>query len=292
MRNERPSRTAEYTALLRALADIGMTSATGFSDPCAGKMLPAFLSLLHRAARFVSVFGATGILRYQFGPVVDLLAMRTLAIDKVVLSSIGENATAKIDQLVILGAGLDSRAFRLPGIANVSVFEVDHPASQQYKLAQTAGLEPLSRSLRFVSVDFERDSLEEKLIEAGFDRNLPSIWIWEGVVMYLSNDAMRGTLRAIARLSSEGSCLVIEYREPTSEKDFWQRYMNALLRRCGEPQIGLRTKQVMHDELETAGFKVSSDEGMVDWVQTFNGRKPSTFAIPARCIVGRVNLST
>ena len=160
MRNERPSRTAEYTALLRALADIGMTSASGFSDPCAGKMLPGFFSLLHRAASFVSIFGATGILRYQFGPVVDLLAMRTLAIDKVVLSAINDSTTANIEQLVILGAGLDSRAYRLPGLTDVSAFEVDHPASQQYKLLQTAGLKPLTQALKFVSVDFEKDSIE------------------------------------------------------------------------------------------------------------------------------------
>lgn len=265
-----------------------MTSASGFSDPCAEKMLPAFFSYLHKAARFVSLFGAGGILRYQFGPVVDLLAMRTLAIDQIVQSAIGDNSAAKIEQVVILGAGLDSRAFRLQGLANTNAFEVDHPASQEYKRAQTARLKPLTRSLKFVAVDFEKDSLEQKLLEAGFEPKHSSIWIWEGVVMYLSDEAMRGTLEAIARLSSTGSYVAIEYREPSSGNDFWQRYMNALLRRCGEPQIGLRTEQDMRHELETAGFKIMSDDGMVDWCERFKGRRPSSFAVPARCIVGKV----
>ncbi|HEY9680603.1 MAG TPA: SAM-dependent methyltransferase [Oculatellaceae cyanobacterium] len=287
MKSERPSRTAEYTALLRALGDIGMTSASGFSDPCAEKMLPAFFACLHKAARFVSLFGAGGILRYQFGPVVDLLAMRTLAIDQIVLSAVNDRAV-KTEQIVILGAGLDSRAFRLHGLADTNIFEVDHPASQQYKRAQTAGLKPLTRSLKFVAVDFERDSLEQKLLEAGFNPKHSSVWIWEGVVMYLSDEAMRSTLAAIARLSPAGSHVAIEYREPTTGNDFWQRYMNALLRRCGEPQIGLRTEESMRLELESAGFKVISDDGMVDWCQKFKGRRPSSFAEPARCIVGRI----
>ena len=289
MKDERPSRTAEYTALMRALADIGMTSASGFSDPCAQKMLTPFFACLHGAARVVSNFGATGILRYQFGPVVDLLAMRTLAIDQILLSATTENTTAKIEQLVLLGAGLDCRAFRLPAVADTITFEVDHPASQQYKRSRTSGMTPLTRSLISVAVDFEKDILDEKLLAAGFDPKRSSIWIWEGVVMYLSDVAMRSTLSSISRLSAGGSFLVTEYREPTAKMDFWQRYMDGLLQRCGEPQIGLRTKETMSQELTTAGFTVISDEGMSDWCRKFKGRAPSTFAIPARCIVGRVD---
>jgi methyltransferase (TIGR00027 family) len=289
MKDERPSRTAEYTALLRALADIGMTSATGFSDPCAQKMLTPFFACLHGAARFVSTFGASGILRHQFAPVVDLLAMRTLAIDQILLAATSKNATAKIEQVVLLGAGLDCRAFRLPGMADITAFEVDHPASQRYKRSQTAGMAPLTRSLICVAVDFEKDSLDEKLLAAGFDPNRSSIWIWEGVVMYLSDAAMRSTLSSISRLSAKDSLLVTEYREPTVNTDFWQSYMDGLLRRCGEPQIGLRTEQTMSQELATAGFTVISDEGMSDWSRKFKGNAPSTFAIPARCVVGRAD---
>ncbi len=289
MKDERPSRTAEYTALMRALSDIGMTSAAGFSDPCAERMLTPFFSCLHTAARVVSGFGATGILRYQFGPVVDLLAMRTLAIDEVVRTATIKSAATKIEQLVLLGAGLDCRAFRLPGLEDITAFEIDHPASQQYKRSRTAGMTPLTKSLISVAVDFEKDSIDEKLLTAGFDPARTSLWIWEGVVMYLSDVAMRSTLSSIFKLSAEGSLLVTEYREPTAKMDFWQRYMNGLLERCGEPQIGLRTKETMNQELTTAGFTVISDEGMSDWCHKFRGRAPSTFAIPARCVVGRVD---
>jgi methyltransferase (TIGR00027 family) len=289
MKDERPSRTAEYTALLRALADIGLTSAEGFSEPCAEKMLTPFFRCLHKAAHLACNFGATGILRHLFGPVVDLLAMRTLAIDQILLSATSKNTTAKIQQMVLLGAGLDCRPFRLPGMTEVIAFEVDHPASQQYKRSRTIGMTPLTRSSTYVAVDFEKDSLDQKLLAAGFDPKRASIWIWEGVVMYLSDTAMRGTLESISRLSAEGSLLVTEYREPTANMDFWQRYLDGLLKRCGEPQIGLRTKQTMSQELTKAGFTVISDEGMSDWSRKFKGHAPSTFAIPARCVVGRID---
>ncbi|MGL1806969.1 class I SAM-dependent methyltransferase, partial [Vibrio parahaemolyticus] len=67
-------------------------------------------------------------------------------------------------QVVLLGAGLDSRAFRLPGLSDIAVFEVDHPASQQYKRSCIAGLTPVAKSLTYVTVDFEKDKLDEKLI--------------------------------------------------------------------------------------------------------------------------------
>ena len=288
MKSTRPSRTAEYTAFLRALADIGMTTAAGFSDPCAEKMLPLSFACLHKAASVVSNLGGRGILRYQFGPVIDLLAMRTLAIDQVVLSILKDKTESRIRQIVILGAGLDCRVFRLPGLSDIDVFEVDHPATQQYKREQTSGLTQLSRTFKFVAVDFEKDSLEEKLLSAGFDSTSQTVWIWEGVIMYLTDAALRGTLNSIVKLSPAGSVVVAEYREPTDDKDFWQFYMNALLARCGEPQIGLRTKEIMRGELENAGFIVTSDEGMADWSIKFQGRGPSTFSGPARCIVGRV----
>jgi methyltransferase (TIGR00027 family) len=265
-----------------------MTTASGFSDPCAKKMLPFSFAYLHKAASVVCAFGGRGILRYQFGPVIDLLAMRTLAIDQVVLSTLNGKSNSSIQQMVILGAGLDCRVFRLPGLSDIDVFEVDHPATQQYKREQTTGLATLSRSFRFVAVDFEKDSLEERLLSAGLDSARQTIWIWEGVIMYLTDAALRGTLGSIVKLSPAGSLVVAEYREPSDNRDFWQFYMNALLARCGEPQIGLRTKDVMRGELESAGFTVTSDAGMTDWSIKFQGHSPSTFTKPARCVVGRV----
>jgi methyltransferase (TIGR00027 family) len=265
-----------------------MTTAAGFSDPCAEKMLPLSFACLHKAARVLCKSGGKGILRYQFSPVIDLLAMRTLAIDQVVLSALNDKNTVNIQQIVILGAGLDCRVFRLPGLSGIDIFEVDHPATQQYKREQTSGLTQLSRSFKFVAVDFENESLEGKLLSAGFDSTLQTVWIWEGVIMYLTDAALRGTLGSIVKLSPAGSVVVAEYREPSTDKGFWQFYLNALLVRCGEPQIGLRTREIMRSELKTAGFAVTSDEGMADWSVKFQGHSPSTFTGPARCIVGRV----
>ena len=111
--------------------------------------------------------------------VAEVMVPRTLAIDEAV--------TAKLSsQLVILGAGLDGRAWRLKELADVDVFEVDHPASQADKQSRLGRLEPTARSVRFVPVDLSRDSLGDALTAAGHDRTIGTTWICEGVVSYLT----------------------------------------------------------------------------------------------------------
>ena len=94
-------------------------------------------------------------------------------------------------QVVILGAGLDGRAWRMPELRDVTVFEVDHPDSQREKAARAAALLRVAREVRFVPVDFTRDRLDEPLAAAGHDPARPTTWIWEGVVMYLTTAESR-----------------------------------------------------------------------------------------------------
>ena len=86
----------------------------------------------------------------------DMIALRTAAIDAAVRDAIADGAT----QLVILGAGYDGRAWRMPELAGVKVFEVDHPATQGDKRAHVAELPPAIGSVSFVPIDFERESLD------------------------------------------------------------------------------------------------------------------------------------
>lgn len=111
-------------------------------------------------------------------------------------------------QVVVLGAGLDTTALRNP---DVPVFEVDHPDTQAWKrerLAQMA-TPPL---LHFVPVDFERESLADKLALAKFDPTRPAFFIWLGVVPYLTRDAVLATLNFVA--SVPDSEVVFDYGEP------------------------------------------------------------------------------
>jgi methyltransferase (TIGR00027 family) len=117
-----------------------------------------------------------------------------------------------VDQYVILGAGLDSSAYRLPEQGrDLRVFEVDFPATQQWKRARLAELKPEALDqVTFVPIDFEKDSLFGKLAESGFDANRPAFFSWLGVVWYLTDRAILGTLREIAA-SAGGSEVVFEY---------------------------------------------------------------------------------
>ncbi|MDB5823544.1 MAG: transcriptional regulator, MerR family [Herminiimonas sp.] len=118
-----------------------------------------------------------------------------------------------IDQYVILGAGLDTSAYRQPDVAG-RIFEVDLPAMQQWKQARLHGAGiPLSSSLRFVPVDFESVGLAEGLARAGFNPDAPAIFSWLGVSMYLDKVAVEETLRVIATCA-KGSAVLFEYAMP------------------------------------------------------------------------------
>ena len=116
------------------------------------------------------------------------------------------------EQCVILGAGLDSFAWRHPDLlASSRVFEVDHPASQLWKQERVAALGlPQSDHHLFVPVDFERDSLSDALTEKGFEWSRPAFFSWLGVTAYLTADSIEATLRSLA-LGAPGTEIVLSY---------------------------------------------------------------------------------
>jgi methyltransferase (TIGR00027 family) len=170
----------------------------------------------------------------------DIMALRTSAIDSAVRDAIAAGAT----QLVILGAGYDGRAWRMPELTGVKVYEVDHPATQTDKRARAAELPPPNGTVSFVSIDFEREKLDAVLERAGHDRARPTCWIWEGVVMYLTRDAMRATLADVAKRSAPGSTLIVNYH--TAHRRFFARLVFRLI---GEPQISAWTREEMAADL-------------------------------------------
>lgn len=120
-------------------------------------------------------------------------------------------------QYVILGAGLDSFAFREPEILrDYAVFEVDHPKTQEDKLnrIKQSGLE-MPSNLHFASVDFTRDSLTEKLISEGFDKNKKTFFSWLGVSYYLDRDDIEKMLYSLSSFASDGSTLLFDYADET-----------------------------------------------------------------------------
>ena len=129
-------------------------------------------------------------------------------------------AAGTFAQYVILGAGLDSFAWRRPDLLrSLRVFEVDHPASQAWKLERARDLAlPLSDSQVFVPVDFEVESVQAALRTAGFDWGQPALFSWTGVAPYLTAQAIESTLRTIAGAAA-GSEVVFSYRAEESVLD-------------------------------------------------------------------------
>jgi methyltransferase (TIGR00027 family) len=119
-------------------------------------------------------------------------------------------------QLVVLGAGLDTYAYRTSHAQDLRIVEVDHPATQAWKRERLAEADiPLPASLTFVPVDFERETLAEGLAAAGFDVTQQTFFTWLGVVPYLTDEAIFATLGFIAGLSG-GAHVVFDYVNPTT----------------------------------------------------------------------------
>lgn len=260
MKASRPSQTAHFVALGRAVADTGLSHVPDFHDPTARVFLSAkgkrSLAKIEDAVRV----GKRGT-RVEMARVMsDMIALRTAAIDRAVRDAIAGG----VRQLVILGAGYDGRAWRMPELAGVKVFEVDHPATQGDKRAHLAELPRAAGIVSFVSIDFERESLDTVLERAGHDRFSPTCWIWEGVVMYLTRDAMLATLAGIAGRSAPGSTLIVNYHN--AHRRFFARL---LFRLIGEPQISAWTREEMAGDLRSVGFVVREDSGMTDWNARF-----------------------
>jgi methyltransferase (TIGR00027 family) len=148
--------------------------------------------------------------------------------------------TAGCRQYVLLGAGYDSSPARHASeLADVAVFEVDHPATQQ---AKRGVLRPgeWPDNVRFVAVDFERDVLEARLHEAGWDARVPTFWSWLGVAMYLTDDAVMNTLRFVGG-GAPGTTIVMNFTihdDEVTPGDLALRRIGAQgVARQGEPWI-------------------------------------------------------
>lgn len=193
----RPSRTAQHNALFRALEQA--QDFPLFADPFARRFLRGRYRLYgalpaRPLARFID--------RRWPGPRAAV-CVRTRYIDDRVAEALADG----LDQLVILGAGLDARAHRLPGLREVRVFEVDHPATQALKRSVVPA--PYA-NVRYVPADLAREPLPDVLSAAGVAAGARTLVVWEGVSNYLDAASVDRTLRAVARL---GTAAVFTYVE-------------------------------------------------------------------------------
>ncbi|GEB53510.1 class I SAM-dependent methyltransferase [Streptomyces cacaoi] len=203
----------------------------------------------------------------------EIAVPRTVAVDEALCAR-------TTGQLVILGAGLDTRAWRLSALARTTVWEVDHPASQRDKRARladavrgreedgngTAGPPALARSVRFTPVDFAVDDLGAALEAAGHDPVEPTTWLWEGVVPYLTPEEVCATLAALAARTAPGSALVVNYQTPSLKAAAGRRLSRVLGSSvtAGEPWRSLWRPRRMAALLAAHGLRVVRDSSLLD----------------------------
>ena len=163
-------------------------------------------------------------------------------------------------QYVILGAGLDTFAFRDTAfISKHKVFEVDHPMTQADKkerIARNGWTVP--ENLTFVPVDFTKDSLTERLIAGGFDKKVKSFFSWLGVTYYLSAEAIDKTLSELSSLCSDGSTLVFDYPDENFFDAPEKRIQNTIMmaKAGGEPMQAAFSYGELEKLLEKHGFLI------------------------------------
>jgi methyltransferase (TIGR00027 family) len=162
-------------------------------------------------------------------------------------------------QYIVLGAGLDTFAYRNPFDERVRVFEVDHPATQDWKRKRLdeQGI-GLPSSLTFVPVDFETDNLGACLDRAGFDRTAPVCISWLGVTIYLTREAVFETLRFVAQSCASGSAITFDFAVPDAELTDRERSLRnagaARVAEAGEPWISYFNPEELTADLRGIGF--------------------------------------
>jgi methyltransferase (TIGR00027 family) len=265
----RASRTAEHNALFRALESCRARRDQLIDDPLAAGFVTWPLSLAYRVGRVPGLgrFIPWFIDRRWPGTRTSVVA-RTRLIDAAIAAVLDEG----VEQVVVLGAGFDSRAYRmgrLDGRSGVAVFEVDHPSTQAEKrrrLERMPGV--VSDHVRFVATDFTEKGLREAMEAAGYREDARTLILWEGVTNYLTEEAVSTTLRWCAR-AAPGSTLIFTYVHrdiiTSPEKFVGSDHLFAALDRAGERfTFGIHPDELA-GFLARHGLRLESDVGAVEY---------------------------
>jgi methyltransferase (TIGR00027 family) len=257
MRDDAPSRTAQWVAAARGLGRLLPETARLADDPYGLAFSSSGIARLVDRTRDTRPARAEAIARVPgLSLWIAYMQVRTRLIDDAVRAFVAAGGR----QVVVLGAGYDCRALRLPELAGARVLEVDHPATQRHKRDVLDRLGVSSPS-HYLAWDFEThpmDDLPGALADAGLDPAALSLTIWEGVTMYLTDAAIHASLRAIASWSATGSQLAMTYMT-RSRQSLAVRAMRAVVDRLGEPfRFGWEPDE-LPGYLAARGFALTSD---------------------------------
>ncbi|HXP61506.1 MAG TPA: SAM-dependent methyltransferase [Dongiaceae bacterium] len=253
MQQGKPSRTAWGAAVHRAAHQV-LEHGFIFNDPLAMRILGADAE---GAVREAENDPSRRKLRL-------FIAVRTRFAEDALATAV---ARCGVRQLVVLGAGLDTYAYRSSLGEGLRIFEVDHPATQAWKRQRLSEAAiPVPRTLVFAPVDFELETLADGLAAAGFDAAQPTFFTWLGVVPYLTEQAVFSTLGFIGSLPG-GAQVVFDYGNPPSssgKQDEYGAVREALAARVaslGEAFESVFETDALHAKLRALGFREVEDLG-------------------------------
>ncbi len=237
-----PSFTAFTAAAARAAHLIVDAAPVIFADTLAEAMLG------ERAGEYIAFHRAHGT-----HPILAGARAQATCRSRYTEDSLADGIRRGIGQYVLLGAGLDSFASRSPLAARVRVFEIDHPATQEWKRR----VRQVPDGVTFVPVDFGRDSLRDRLGQAGFDFARPAFASWLGVTMYLERGAIEETLSVLGGFAP-GSEIVVDYMLPAGLRDeagdFYAEQIGPASAERGEPWLSLLAPDDVAALLARHGF--------------------------------------
>jgi methyltransferase (TIGR00027 family) len=267
MIQDHASRTAQYMAFFRALETARPSELRLFEDQFAKSFLTSRLKFISELCEIPIINRLIWLyVDYRWPGVLSSGIARTRFIDDEVKLELKSGAS----QLIILGAGYDTRPYRLDGLAEVMVYEVDHPSTSTAK-------QNIMRSnhVRFVTVDFNSESLESKMNAADYDPNQRSLFIWEGVTNYLSEGAVDATLRWCSHAAS-GSVVIFTYIDEhvlkSPEKFYGTKTVLKALKKASENwTFGIDPSRIS-DFLNQRDLILTKDLGAADYRQMYFGR--------------------
>ena len=202
MRKNQSSLTAAGIAIARGVESQKALDERICYDPYASQFVPTWM--FHLFGFFIKC----GYAELRGPGVNGFLVARERYIDDILQNYLNEG----LQQLVILGAGYDSRAYRFDLRGKVRTFEVDHPVTQADKLEKVLRIfGKIPEHVTYVPVDFNTQTLSERLLSSGYDPSLISLFIWQGVTMYLTPEGVDTTLAFIAKNTAVGSAVVFDY---------------------------------------------------------------------------------
>jgi len=270
MRAGQPSRTARQNALFRALEARRPPADRVADDPLAVRFLTPEFRALAAAGRVPPARRLIESAIDRRWPCVrGGVIARTRLIDEAVAA-----ALPGVQQVLILGAGFDSRAYRLAHLGGVPVFEVDHPATQAAKRRiLRRGAVQIPASVHFVPVEFGADDPAAKLAAAGFASGVATLVLWEGVTNYLDAASVDATFRFLASAVAPGSPVLFTYvdRAMLDGSAAFEGATTTLraVRRVGEPlTFGLNPGEVP-GYMSDRGFVMESDTVVRDAAERF-----------------------